>query len=54
MFYAGTAPGQIDGLDQINVQLPAGEQNPILTVTVPGVYGGPLPATSNAVTVYAQ
>ncbi len=54
LFYAGTAPGLIDGLDQINVQLPAGAQNPILTVVVPNVYGSTLPATSNGVSVYAQ
>jgi uncharacterized protein (TIGR03437 family) len=54
LFYAGTAPGEIDGLDQINVQLPPGVLNPILTVVVPTVYNTTLPATSNAVTVYAQ
>jgi uncharacterized protein (TIGR03437 family) len=61
VFYAGTAPGQIDGLAQINVQLPAkaqnpilGVQNPVLTVVVPAVYDTTLPATSNSVVVYVQ
>ena len=61
IFYAGTAPGQIDGLAQINVQLPAkaqnpilGVQNPVLTVVVPAVYDTTLPATSNSVVVYVQ
>lgn len=54
LFYAGTAPGEIDGLSQINVELPAGAPNPALTVTVPSVYNTTLPATSNLVTVYTQ
>ncbi len=32
VLYAGTAPGTINGLDQINVQLPANVQNPSLSV----------------------
>jgi uncharacterized protein (TIGR03437 family) len=54
LLYAGTAPGAIDGLDQINVELPAATQNPTLTITVPFLYNTTLPATSNAVTVYTQ
>ncbi len=54
LFYAGTVSGEIDGLGQINVELPAGAQNPALTVTVPSVYNTTLPATSNVVTVYTQ
>jgi len=54
LFYAGTAPVEIDGLDQINVQLPTGILNPILTVAVSTVFNTTLPGTSNAVTIYAQ
>jgi uncharacterized protein (TIGR03437 family) len=51
VFYAGTAPGLINGLDQINVQLPAGERNPTLTVEQSTAYNT---VYSNPVLVYAQ
>jgi uncharacterized protein (TIGR03437 family) len=48
--YAGTAPGLINGLDQVNVQLPFGVASPRLTITE-GVY---LAVSSNPVLVYTQ
>ncbi len=55
VLYAGTAPGEIDGLDQINVQLPAGVLNQVLTVSVPGFYNSTFIAgTSPGVTVFTK
>jgi uncharacterized protein (TIGR03437 family) len=55
VLYAGTAPGEIDGLDQVNVQLPAGVPNPVLTVSVPGLYNSTfIAATSPGVTVFTK
>jgi uncharacterized protein (TIGR03437 family) len=54
LLYAGTAPDEIDGLDQINVQLPPGTGTLMLTVVVPEGSGTTLPATSNEVAVYIQ
>ncbi|MDP9054539.1 MAG: hypothetical protein M3N93_09605, partial [Acidobacteriota bacterium] len=53
VFYAGTAPGEIDGLNQINVQLP-GSPNPVLTVEVPASAYTFFHGTSNTFTVYTQ
>jgi uncharacterized protein (TIGR03437 family) len=50
VLYAGTAPGLINGLDQVNVQLPFGVASPRLTITE-GVY---LAVSSNPVLVYTQ
>jgi uncharacterized protein (TIGR03437 family) len=48
--YAGTAPGLINGLDQVNVQLPFGIASPRLTITE-----GVSPAvSSNPVLVYPR
>jgi len=52
VLYAGPAPGEINGLFQINVQLPQGVTYPALTVTLP--VSGLLPVMSNTVQVYAQ
>ena len=55
VLYAGTAPGEIDGLDQVNVQLPAGVLNQVLTVSVPAFYNSTLIAgTSPGVTVFTE
>jgi uncharacterized protein (TIGR03437 family) len=54
ILYAGTAPGLINGLDQLNVQLPSGFQNPALTAQRLGPVNGSPPATSNSVTVYTK
>ena len=51
LFYAGTAPGLINGLDQVNVQLPPGIQNPILRILM---LNGESGDTSNSVLVYAR
>jgi uncharacterized protein (TIGR03437 family) len=54
LLYAGNAPGLINGLDQINVQLPAGEQNPSLVVNrLVQNFGSPA-AISAPVMVYAH
>jgi uncharacterized protein (TIGR03437 family) len=34
VLYAGTAPDLVNGLDQVNVRLPAGITNPQLTVQI--------------------
>jgi len=54
LWYAGTAPGLINGLDQVNVQLPAGVKNPRLAIRRLSPVNGSAPATSNSVVVYAQ
>jgi uncharacterized protein (TIGR03437 family) len=52
VLYAGTAPGLINGLDQVNVQLPPGVKGlPLVIETLPSAGA---PATSNTVQVYAQ
>ncbi len=50
ILYLGHAPGLINGLAQINVQLPAGVTDPELTVEIFGVS----PASSNTVRVYVH
>lgn len=52
VLYAGPALGEINGLFQINVELPQGVTNPGLTVALPVIES--LPAMSNTVQVYAQ
>jgi len=53
VLYAGPAPGLINGLDQVNVQLPAGIKGLQLVIqTVPSGIDGSV--TSNKVMVYAQ
>ena len=48
ILYAGAAPGLIDGVFQLNVQLPVGEvTNPTLTLKGAG-------GSSNPVQIYAQ
>jgi uncharacterized protein (TIGR03437 family) len=54
LWYAGTAPGLINGLDQVNVQLPAGVKNPMLAIRRLSPVNGSAPETSNSVVVYAQ
>lgn len=54
LWYAGTAPGLINGLDQLNVQLPAAVQNPTLAISRLAPVNGSAAATSNLVLVYAQ
>jgi uncharacterized protein (TIGR03437 family) len=55
VLYAGTAPGLIDGLDQVNVQLPPGVNGLQLVVrTQPSSLIFETPVSSNTVTVYAQ
>jgi len=49
IFYAGAAPGLIDGVFQLNVQLPIGELSTNPTLTLKGAGG-----TSNAVQIYSQ
>ena len=52
ILYAGAAPGLIDGVFQLNVQLPSGEgPNPTL-ILKSGASGGPL--SSNPVQIYSQ
>ncbi len=57
VLYAGTAPGEINGLDQVNVLLPAGVPSPtiaVVTLPTPVPGGAIVPATSNGVTVYTK
>jgi len=51
--YAGPAPGLINGLDQVNVQLPRGTKSlPLVIQTAP--WGINASITSNTVTVYTH
>jgi hypothetical protein len=54
VFYADLAPGEIDGLDKINVQLPVAARNPILTVSVPSSGFDSLPGKADGLTVFTR
>lgn len=54
VLYAGTAPGLINGMDQLNVELPAGILNPQLSITTPANTLFTPAAASNTVVVYTK
>lgn len=51
LLYAGAAPGLIDGVFQLNVQLPPQDLDPTLTLHSVNIFG---PELSNSVQVYAH
>ncbi|MDQ6677906.1 MAG: SBBP repeat-containing protein [Acidobacteriota bacterium] len=53
ILYAGAAPGLINGVTQLNVQLPLELKDPLLTLTQPG-FSITSSISSNAVRVYAH
>lgn len=59
ILYAGAAPGLIDGVFQLNVQLPAGSINPVLnynslTLKSSAAIPAGAIAPSNKVLIYSQ
>jgi len=51
LLYAGAAPGLVNGVFQLNVQLPSQDVDPTLTVHSVNIFGAEL---SNSVQVYAH